>query len=71
MIKKTLALILVLMMISVIVGCAKAPAEVKRIGEPTAAEEVSEDVDEVDTLTEDLDTSDLDDIDQDLDDITW
>ena len=72
MIQKTITLVLVLMLVLTLVGCA-APSQKEGVsaGGPTADEEVTEDVDEVDTLTEDLDTSDLDTLDQDLEDITW
>ncbi|MFC1801400.1 sporulation protein YjcZ [Nanoarchaeota archaeon] len=70
MTKKTIALILVLMIVLVIVGCTgvqKTPTQ----SDQTAEEDVAEDVNEVDSLSEDLDTSELDELDQDLDDISW
>ena len=72
MIQKTIALILVLMLVLIVVGCGTPDdTEIKKVGEATASEEVSQDVDEVDALTEDLDTSELDELNQDLDEINW
>ena len=65
MVKKILAILLVLSLV-VIVACAP-PAEETYSNEAA----VSEDVDEITSIEQDLDTSSMDDLDQDLSEITW
>lgn len=67
MAKTLLALLLVLALITV--SCAPAE-EVSRAQEPTE-EVITENVNDVDSLQDDLDTSELDSLDDDLSEVNW
>jgi len=67
MAKTLLALLLVLALITV--SCAPAE-EVSKVQEPTE-EVITENVNEIDSLQDDLDASELDSLDEDLSEVTW
>ncbi|MCK4589698.1 MAG: hypothetical protein KAT77_04585 [Nanoarchaeota archaeon] len=70
--KKLFAVLLILVLVG-LVACMP-PAEMldqEETGTEAAADEVSEDLDAVLTVEEDLDTSSMDTLDQDLAEITW
>ena len=83
--KKILALMLMISVLVLIVGCAPKVADVPTAGAPGAIpvieeteptteadiQEVTTDLEDIDTLEEDLDFSELDELEQELEDIDW
>ncbi len=70
--KKRFAILLILVLVGM-VACMP-PAEMldqQEAGTEAAADEVSDDLDAVSDVEEDLDTSSMDNLDQDLAEITW
>lgn len=67
--KKLLAVTLILLLVFV-AGCVK-PSEAPAAPEAAVDTAISEDVSNVDTLSDDLSTSELDNLDKDLAEVTW
>jgi len=68
--KKIMAILFVLSVLALLVGCAKAPEKAPIADETTAVDAtvstIEQDVSEIDSLEAELDTSELDELEQDL-----
>ena len=76
MMKKTLALILVIALLVLIVGCAQkapeaAPAAEEKTATETNVEDVATGIDEIDSIEQELNTSELDNLEQELGEVSW
>ena len=73
--KKTIAMLLILSVLALLVGCAKeAPPEIQPIEQvttpvDTTVSTIEQDVSEIDSLESELDTSELEELDQALADL--
>ena len=67
--RKIIAIVFLILILVLLVGCqAKTQVEAD---DTTIKTEVSSDVEEIDTLDDDMDISELDDLESDLDDLDW
>lgn len=68
--KKITAIIALVMVLVLLVGCAtKAPPKEKKEAAPATVSEVEKELGDYETTAQDLDTSDLDNLDKDLADL--
>ncbi len=69
--KKTITLVMLLLVVLTITGCQKTETRTSPETIPKESTELDKDIQNIDTINEELNSSDLDNLEQDLQNVNW